>query len=95
MSGFCVHDWHQTTEEDMQHQSLGGDEYLYHVWQAEKSIHAPRSWAARLAAHDALANAAHKLAEARNLIPYTQETLAALMDEVEAAAHANKDERHD
>lgn len=28
MSGFCVDDWHQTTEMDMQHRALGGKESL-------------------------------------------------------------------
>ena len=85
MGGFCPDDWHQTTEMDMQHSALGGDEYLYHVWQAELALPPPRISAERLRQHDAVAEAAYQLAKQRGLIPYTQETLAALMDEVEAA----------
>ena len=88
MSGFCPDDWHQTTEIDMQHRALGGDDYLYEVWQAELAFSAiprPRISAERLRQHDALADAAYQLAKQRGLIPYTQETFAALMDEVEAA----------
>jgi len=92
MSGFCPDDWHQTTEMDMQHRSLGGDEYLYHVWQAELALPPLRISRERLAAHDAIAEAAYKLAQERGLIPFTQETFAALMDEVEAPVAAEKDD---
>ncbi len=29
MAGFCPHDWHQTTEEDLVQMSLGEDYFLY------------------------------------------------------------------
>lgn len=94
MGGFCPDDWHQTTEMDMQHRSLGGDEYLYEVWQTELALFSlprPRISAERIRQHDAIAEAAYRLAQQRGLIPYTQETFAALMDEVEASSPNRKD----
>lgn len=86
MAGFCPHDWHQTTEMDLQHMALGGGDYEYAAWEAT-------AFPLRSARDDRLdemqrkqkviTDKAHAMAERLGLIPYSQETFAKLMDEVE------------
>lgn len=43
MARFCPHDFHQTTEEDLQHIALGGGDYEYAVWEVSAPVFAPPS----------------------------------------------------
>lgn len=84
MSGFCPHDWHQTTETDLQHMALGGGDYEYAVWEAATVRWAPPTEAERK--QEALVKQAFALAEQRGIsIPFKNPNqLEMLMDEVEA-----------
>ena len=89
-SGFCPDDWHQTTETDLQQMALGGGDYEYAVWEFQAF---PLRSLARDYRLDDLArkqkiitDKAYALAVERNLIPYSEATFLALMDEVEAKA---------
>lgn len=89
MSGFCPHEWHQTTETDLQHMALDPDFWLFG---GEALIYPDQQREARLRAHDALANEAHRLAEQRGLIPYTAEVFEGLMREVEVGRNEGGDD---
>lgn len=94
MGGFCPDDWHQTTEDDLHHMSLCGDEYFYAVWEAEQWQASHRGGLeSKRKAHDTTANAAHRLAEQRDLIPYTSDVFEALMQEVEAMTKGHTNDR--
>lgn len=89
--GFCYHDFHQTTETDLQHMALGGDDYEYAVWEALNATTWPHaiSWpSAELARKQKIVtDRAYALAVERDLIPYSEETFLSLMEEVEAEQH--------
>lgn len=83
MSGFCPHDWHQTTEADLQHMALGGGDFEYAVWDA--LTHPASTQRGDLERRQkVVTDKAHALAEQRGLIPYTDEIFLKLMQEVEA-----------
>ena len=88
MAGFCPHDWHQTTETDMQHMSLGGGDYEYAVWETLNALPDSRitNLETKQRAQKVVTDKAHALAVQRGLVPYTEETFLALMDEVERAS---------
>ena len=86
MSGFCPHDWHQTTETDLQHMALGSGDYEYAVWEAMNAIpvHMGDRLEMKKAAQKVVTDKAYALAAERGLIPYSEATFLSLMDEVEA-----------
>lgn len=83
MSGFCPHDWHGTTEDDLQHMALGGGDYEYAVWEASRS--SDSAFRALGRKQEALAKKAFALAEARGIkIPFEKPgQLEALMMEID------------
>jgi hypothetical protein len=90
MSRFCPHDWHQTTEADLQHMGLGGEDYEYAVWESSRSL-APKIYLTEAQKKQkVITDKAYALAVERRLVPYTEETFLALMDEVEAMLTARQ-----
>lgn len=85
MGRFCPHDFHQTTETDLQHMALGGEDYEYAVWEAtlRPLSRIDRDLSERQRAQKIVTDKAHALAEQRGLVPYSSATFEALMDEVE------------
>ena len=87
--GFCPDDWHQTTETDLQQMALGSDDYEYAVWDAQVNpLRSARDYMLDDLARKqkVVTDKAYALAVERNLIPYSEATFLALMDEVEAKA---------
>lgn len=86
---FCPHDFHGTTETDLQ-QMAAGDDYWFWIETVPSFAggFAPpmATLSSRERAQKIVTDKAHALAVERNLIPYTQETFSALMDEVEKQA---------
>lgn len=80
---FCPHDYHQTTETDLQHMALGGGDYEYAVWEAGLRSGSSYGLSERERAQKIITDKAHALAQQRGLIPYSEATFSALMDEVE------------
>ena len=89
MSGFCPDDWHGTTETDLQQMALGGGDYEYAVWEAQAfPLRSARDYLLDDLARKQkiITDKAYALAVERNLIPYSEATFLALMEEVEAKA---------
>lgn len=85
MRGFCPHDWHQTTETDLQHMALGNGDFEYAVWETMNlRPHPATALDEKIRKQKAITDKAFALAVERNLIPYTEATFLALMDEIEA-----------
>ena len=92
-SGFCPDDWHGTTETDLQQMAAGGGDYEYAVWEFQAfPLRSARNYARGYMLDDLarkqkiITDKAYALAVERNLIPYSEATFLALMDEVEAKA---------
>lgn len=88
MSRFCPHDWHGTTEADMQHMSLGGHDYEYAVWESECGIYqyqCNERMRELEIQQKIVTDKAHALAINRGLVPYSEDVFLRLMEEVEGA----------